>query len=222
MRLVKSRAMDVAPSQGAQVEMSKQFLEHSLDETLVSFKPRVTAFISQITWEAHEVDDLTQETLIRVSRGWNGFRGDSALASWIFQIASNVVKDYFRSKSVRPQPASEDKDIRSPDSHGILGQLESKETGECVRNEIHILPWSYKRILIFHYMEGKGVKEIAASENISENSVKVRLHRARERFRNSCVSSCDVSPDENGNLYCGRRTVDSEDGEGCIVGDNTF
>ena len=192
--------------------MPRRTAEAGLNDTLTSFKPRVAAFISRITWNAPEVDDLVQETLIRVSQGWDSFRGDSALTSWIFQIASNVVKDHFRAKAVRPQLASEGRDMESPDTHEILDQLESKETGICVQDEIHILPESYKRILISHYIEGNTIKEIAASENISESSVKVRLHRARERFRSSCASSCDVSPDKNGNIHCGPRTVDLEGG----------
>ena len=72
-----------------------------------------------------------------------------------------------------------------------------------------------RRILIMYYMDGTPIKEIAAAENISTNSAKVRLHRARKRFHDSCASSCDVSSDENGEVICSPKNKGHRNNGGC-------
>ncbi len=178
-------------------------LAAELDTVLSSYRPRVAAFIAKMTQSEGDVEDLVQETLLRMARGWEGFRGDSSLSSWIFQIASNVCVDYFRARSSRPEPAREEKVVEAPSSEGVLRQMEKKEMGECVHDHMSNLPEAYKRILIMRYMDGATLKEIAEADGISENSAKVRLHRARKRFRESCLSSCEVSSDGRGEVACG-------------------
>ena len=155
-----------------------------LEELLRSYRPRVASFIAKIVRDPGEVDDLTQETLLKVAGGWENFRGDSALSSWILQIASNVCADYYRRKSARPQLSNTEKPLSvKPASVNLTKGYEKKEMGECIVNYIDSLPESYRKVLIRHDMEGLKFKIIAQSEGVTENSVKVRLHRARKKLR---------------------------------------
>jgi RNA polymerase sigma-70 factor (ECF subfamily) len=153
-----------------------------------------------------DTEDLVQETMIKVSRSWDSFRGDSALSSWIFKIASNVCVDYFRYSSLRPGLVKEETTVEAPSADGVLSQVASKETKSCVHDNITALPDSYQRILIMYYMDGASLKQIASDIGISANSAKVRLHRARKRFRGACVSTCDISSDKGGNVVCGPKS----------------
>ena len=92
-----------------------------------------------------------------------------------------------------------------------MDQVETKETGSCVRNGIANLPKTYRRILIMHYIDGLPIKEIAVSEGINTGAAKVRLHRARKRFHDSCLASCDISGDGSGEVVCGPKHRSSED-----------
>jgi len=172
-----------------------------LDAVLSSYRPRLAAFMAKVSKNEGDVEDLVQETLIRVARGWDGFRGESMLSTWIFQIASNICVDYFRAGSSLPQPYQKEKEIEGA-SEGIVGQIERKEVGTCVRDGIAHLPESYTRILIMHYLEGAPLKAIAAAEGTTVNAAKVRLHRARKRFHDYCAASCEVSGDASGDVVC--------------------
>jgi len=163
----------------------------------------LTGFIKNLTTYEADVEDLVQETLVRVARGWDGFRGEAALSSWIFQIASNVCVDHFRARASRPEPYQEQKETKPATSADSLHDLEKIEVGACVRDGITDLPEADRRMLIKFYLDELPVKEIAAREGISTNSAKVRLHRARARFHDSCLASCDVSCDETGEVVCG-------------------
>ncbi len=191
--------------------MNTQSANTTLESVLSAYRPRLTAFIVKITRNERDVEDLVQETLIKVSRNWDSFRGESTLSSWIFQIASNVCVDYFRVRSSKPEMYKEESKIQASSSEGILSQIEKKELNACVQDGIAELFEVDRRILIMYYMDGTPVKEIALAEGISANAAKVRLHRARIRFRDSCASSCDVSGDETGEVICSPKERDHRD-----------
>lgn len=191
--------------------MTTQAENAELDAVLSSYRPRLAAFMAKVSKNEGDVEDLVQETLIRVARGWDGFRGESALSTWIFQIASNICVDHFRAGSSRPQPYQTEKEIEGASSPGILGNIEQREVGTCVRDGIAQLPGSYARILIMHYMDGAPLKAIAAAEGITVNAAKVRLHRARKRFHDHCAASCEVSGDASGDVVCTPKGKDRHD-----------
>lgn len=177
-----------------------------LEELLRTYRPRIASFIAKIVPDSGEVDDLTQETLLKVAGGWGNFRGDSALSSWILQIASNVCADYFRYRSKRPHAPFSEKPLSvKPAADNLTKGYESKEMGECIINHIDSLPESYRKVLIRHDMEGLKMKDIAQSEGVSENSVKVRLHRARKKLRAMLESNCVITVDGRNVQVCDRK-----------------
>jgi len=191
--------------------MNTQPANTTLESVLSAYRPRLTAFIGKMTKNERDVEDLVQDTLIKVARNWDSFRGESTLSSWIFQIASNICVDYFRVCSSKPEMYKEESKIQALLSEGILRQIEKKELDACVQDGIANLSEVDRRILIMYYMDGTPVKEIAVAEGISTNSAKVRLHRARKRFRDSCASSCNVSSDETGEVICSPKDRDHRD-----------
>ncbi len=195
--------------------MNTRAANTTLDSVLSAYRPRLTAFIAKMTRNERDVEDLVQETLIKVARNWDSYRGESTLSSWVFQIASNVCIDYFRACSSRPELYQEESQIQASSPESILRQIERKEVDACVQDGITNLLEADRRILIMYYMDGARVKEIAVAEGISTNSAKVRLHRARKRFRDSCASSCDVSSDETGEVICSPKDKDHRDDGGC-------
>lgn len=196
--------------------MNKPKPRGGLEPALALYRPRVTAFIAKMIQSDIDVEDLTQETMIKVSRGWEKFRGDSALSSWIFQIASNVCVDYFRYSSLRPGLAKEQITAQTPSSDGVVSHIQSKEIRSCIHVNIATLPETYQRILIMYYMDGASLKQIASAVGISANSAKVRLHRARKRFRDACFSACDISIEAGGSVVCGPKA--GKRGQGGLAG----
>ncbi len=85
----------------------------TLDSVLSAYRPRLTAFIAKMTRNRrYDLEDWVQETLIKVARNWDSFRGESSLSSWVFRIASNVCVDYFRGRSSKPEVYQEESKIQ--------------------------------------------------------------------------------------------------------------
>ncbi len=183
-------------------EMNMPATDMDLNTALERYRPRIAGFIAGMARNHSDIDDLTQETLIKMSRGWEGYKGGSSLSSWIFTIATNVVKDDYRARSVRPQTSSEVKPVIAPDSDDALTGIEKREVGDCVKGGLVGLPERYSSILVRKYIDGASIKEIANAEGASESSIKVRLYRARERFRTECAESCDLTESACGDFSC--------------------
>ena len=62
-------------------------------------------------------------------------------------------------------------------------QAQSTEATRLVRAAVENLPHSYREPILLHYFEGRSVRESAGNLGLSEEAVKVRLHRARHLLR---------------------------------------
>jgi RNA polymerase sigma-70 factor, ECF subfamily len=74
--------------------------------------------------------------------------------------------------------------------------------GECVRQYFEGLPNSYRAVIILHDLEEMTNPEIADILNISVDTAKIRLHRARKKLRIILKNACNFYTDERGVLVC--------------------
>jgi RNA polymerase sigma-70 factor (ECF subfamily) len=136
-----------------------------------------------------EAEDAAQETIIKVYRNLHNFRGDSQFRTWVLSIARNEGLGRIRKDGARREDSL---DALTEDQGGDytpafltswrevpLEALERKELSEILRNAIDGLPTIYRNVLVLRDIEEMSVKETAAALEITEGSVKVRLHRAR-------------------------------------------
>jgi RNA polymerase sigma-70 factor (ECF subfamily) len=72
----------------------------------------------------------------------------------------------------------------------------------CVQGYLNHLPDSYRAVILLHDMEGLTASEIAQLLGESLPTVKIRLHRARQKLRSALQSDCAFSHDERNVLTC--------------------
>lgn len=155
---------------------------------------------------SHEAEDLTQEVFLKVNQALESFRGEAQLSTWIYRIATNAALDRQHSASFRQaaQEASpgggaesgemgiEDKDVwtgQKPPSVEL--QIVREEMDECIAGFIKDLPESYRTVLVLSELEGLRNSEIAEILGVTLNTVKIRLHRAKEKLRERLETGCD-------------------------------
>ena len=173
------------------------------------FRSRVLRYLTRLVGES-EAEDLTQSVMLKVSEGLPGFRGDSSLATWIYRIATNTALDRLRRKTVQPSGAvefdSDDADVaqvaQTPSAE-ITAIRE--EMSACIREFIERLPEHYKAVMVLSELEGFKNDEIAAILGLTLDTVKIRLHRAREKLRKALGIGCNFHRNEDGELACDRK-----------------
>jgi RNA polymerase sigma-70 factor (ECF subfamily) len=174
------------------------------------FRPRVLRYLRRLVGEG-EAEDLTQSVMVKVSEGLSGFRGDSRLSTWIYRIATNGALDRLRHKTLQPpsetELGSEERDL-PPDA--LVPSVEAVairgEMNECIREFVEHLPENYRAVLVLSELEGFKNSEIAAILGISLDTVKIRLHRAREKLRESLETGCSFYRNAGDELACDRKT----------------
>jgi RNA polymerase sigma-70 factor (ECF subfamily) len=136
-----------------------------------------------------EAEDLTQEVFLQVYRKMDSFRGESAFSTWLYRVAVNVVLMRLRRKSVSTTSLEETVEVQE----GIfsLGQgLGAPDTALTtaidrlsLERAVAQMPAGYRQMLILHYIQGYGHREIARMLGLSIGTSKSQLFKARVRLR---------------------------------------
>jgi RNA polymerase sigma-70 factor (ECF subfamily) len=157
-----------------------------------------------------EAEDLTQETFLRVHRRLESLRNPATLSTWLYRIATNVCRDHFRKPSQRHDVESLDGDdseieVEDRDAPRVDEVIDRVEMSACVKSYIDSLSDSYRTVILLHDLEGMTNPEIAEALGCSLATVKIRLHRARLRLRETLEKVCSFSRDDRGVLVCERK-----------------
>ena len=139
----------------------------------------------------NEALDLSQEVFLRVFRTLHGFRGQSALRTWIYRIVINQARNRQRwwRRRHRSSQVSLDEHLQQfgdVESKGdVLPDrlLASKETSALIWQALDRLPFDQRTALILREVDGLRYDEIAFSLGVAVGTVKSRLTRARQALR---------------------------------------
>ena len=178
------------------------------------FHPKILHYLSRLT-NPHEAEDIAQEVFEKVNRSLKSFKGESKLSTWLYRIATNTAIDRMRSPSFRrlseyttldEDTGTEDRNVWSGHTKTHIDQtVIRKEMSECVREFIDRLPSDYKTVILLSELEGFKNKEIADILQVSLDTVKIRLHRARARLKKELDDGCTFYYSEQDILACDRK-----------------
>lgn len=178
------------------------------------FQPKIFHYLSRLAGPV-EAEDLTQEVFQKVSRGLEGFKGESKLSTWLYRIATNTALDKLRSSSFRrasehtpleDSTGVQDRDVWTGQTKNSTDQeVVRKEMSECVRGYVDDLPADYKAVIVLSDLGGFKNREIAEILQVSLDTVKIRLHRARASLKKGLGDGCDFYRNEQNVLACDRK-----------------
>lgn len=147
-------------------------------------------FANRLCGETEAAKDLVQETFLNAYRGFNEFRGDAHVSTWLYTIASRACLRMRRKRKGEPEhelsldefiPTSEGELRLQIPMDGLTPEeaLQNKELRQALDHAIAVLPKKYRMVLILRDMEGLSAKEVGTIMELTERAVKSRLHRAR-------------------------------------------
>ena len=125
--------------------------------------------------EEDEVNDLFQEVLINLWKGYEGFQGKSDVKTWIYRVSLNTCISQDRKKKSR-------KKVEMGMNAGLLGEGgESSKQIRMLHERINRLE-IFDRAIILLWLENQSYEEIAAIVGISVKNVSVRLLRIKKKL----------------------------------------
>jgi RNA polymerase sigma-70 factor (ECF subfamily) len=154
-------------------------------------------------------DDLIQETFLRIQQKLSTLKDPLKMSPWIFRIAYNLCRDHFRQLKISRREESIGQEETEPLKEAFIQKgsdvqkgLEQREMGQCVQNQIDLLPESLRTVLILYDVMEFNHQEISDTLGITVENVKVRLHRARKRLKAILKEKCAFEMDERNVLVC--------------------
>ncbi len=176
------------------------------DDIYETYHGRVVRYLANIVGP-DDADDIAQETFIKVHKNLARLEEPEKLAAWIFKIALNTARDWMRKRGKAPVPTVVDEAAgetsgkptptagRSPEERMIR-----KEMVQCYLNFVEALPRSSYEVYVLSEFDGLSNHQIARRLDLPVETVKMRLHRARERLYKELRAHCSPYFDEHGDL----------------------
>ena len=143
--------------------------------------PRVYRYlVARCAGDIGLAEELTQQAFVEAIRHRERFDGRADVVTWLCAIGRNRLVDHFRSqrREVRRQERLIAGHVGTPDA-----PWRAAETREAVETAIAQVPTDQRIALLFRYLDGLSVREVARAIGRSEKATESLLARGRESFR---------------------------------------
>ncbi len=173
------------------VVLVQQGQRRAFDEIVARYKGRLYSFILRMVRESSLAEELTQETLIRVYLHADKYREIARFSTWVFTIATNLVRNRMRQQSraprmlnLNPTPDDDELPLDPPDPRADPSRdLEGEELGKLISEATAKIPEKYRVPFLLREVEELSYEEIQQVTGLKLGTVRSRINRARHRFR---------------------------------------
>ena len=166
--------------------------EAALNDLMDRHAEKLFHYLVRSLQDEDDAADLAQETFVKVYQHREKFDPSQKFTTWLYAIASNLVRDRYRWRSRHPQVSLDAeneqtetnlKDNLSADEPAPDEQMQSEERAATVREAVAALPQELRQPLILAVYQGLSQAEIAEILKCSAKAVETRIYRARQHLR---------------------------------------
>ena len=151
-------------------------------ELVETYYEQIYLYMRRLGHDRQISEDLTQDSFLSAWRHIGQLRDGKALNSWLYRIAGNVSRLYWRKHRHKEIAGVEDIDMlrghnREPD------MVERYEQIEQLESAVLRLPLKLKQAIVLHYMQQLTISEAADAAGVRPGTFKSRLNRALRALR---------------------------------------
>lgn len=169
------------------IEMSSQ-ASLDFDQIYRDYHRLIRSVIFKINGPV-SLDDLVQETFLKVWKKYHHFEHRSQLKTWIYRIAVNVTIDFRRRNKKVDLNEELNNDLVDPSN-----EFNNQSNQDLVSKALLGLSDEHRQVIVLHFLEDLSVKDVAFALQISTGTVKSRIHHAKANMRKA-LRKVDVSQD---------------------------
>jgi RNA polymerase sigma factor (sigma-70 family) len=146
----------------------------------------VFTLVLRFTDNREDAEEIAQDVFVKAYRSLADFRGESKFSTWLYTVVRTSCITFLRKKKL---------DITSIDNERTFIQLENRESGfkantieqksrhAMVNEAIRLLSPDDSQVITLFYKGEQSLEEIGKIMGLDPNTVKVKLHRARQRLK---------------------------------------
>ena len=162
----------------------------ALNDLMARHGERLFHYLTRQLGSESEAQDCSQETFVRVYLNRSKFRPQARFSTWLYTIATNLVRDTWRRRGRHPETSLD----AERDSGSLFDNI--PEAGPCadekmmdaeradeVRRAVQALPVDLRTALVLFEYEEMSQAEIAHVLKCTPKAVEVRIYRARQALK---------------------------------------
>ena len=163
--------------------------DNAFADLIRKYQRQIHAYALRKIGDFHIAEDITQETFLRVYQHLETLNDPTQFSRWLYQIANHLCIAWHRKNRLQTQPLEEIhiSEIETDVYSRYVASEHAKTTAEVqpdlVRKLLTKLKENDREVITLHYFEEMTSSEIGTYLGVSENTIKSRLHRARQRLK---------------------------------------
>jgi RNA polymerase sigma-70 factor, ECF subfamily len=179
-----------ASEEGELVRRAQAKDELAFREVVERYQAKVYSIIFGILRNRNDAEDIAQQVFAKVYFSMGNFDFRSSLLTWIYKITVNECYDYLRKKRVRKlvyeSDFSEEESLLMQNSESAMDHRPAVDTQLAQRDFVLKLLAKVseedRNLMLLKEVEGHSVEELAQMTGMNENTIKVKLFRARHKL----------------------------------------
>ena len=164
--------------------------EIAFREIVERYQAKVFSIIYGILRNRNDAEDIAQQVFAKIYFSIQSFDFRSSLLTWIYKITVNECYDYLRKKRVRKlvyeSDFSEEDSLQMENSGAAVAEGpaidETLAQRDLVMKLLSRVSEEDRNLLLLKEVEGHSVEELAGMTGMNENTIKVKLFRARQKL----------------------------------------
>ncbi|HLA58169.1 MAG TPA: RNA polymerase sigma factor [Puia sp.] len=146
----------------------------------------VFTLVLRFTENREDAEEIAQDVFVKAYRSLADFRGDSKFSTWLFTITRTTCLSFLRKKKLDTQSLDNERtglQVENRESGFNANLVEQKSRHTMLSRAISMLSVDDAQVLNLFYKAEQTLEEIGKIMRLDPNTVKVKLHRARQRLK---------------------------------------
>lgn len=164
--------------------------ETAFREIVERYQSKVFSIIYGILRNRNDAEDIAQQVFAKIYFSIGSFDFRSSLLTWIYKITVNECYDYLRKKRVRKlvyeSDFTEEDALRMMNTEQPVDQVRAVDTvlaqRDLVMKLLERISAEERTLILLKEVEGHSVEELAQMTGLNQNTIKVKLFRARQKL----------------------------------------
>lgn len=162
----------------AESEEKTAELQARFERLFQEYQRPIASYLLRLVDDPRLAEELAQDVFLKAYRTLGTLPEDANVRAWLYRIATNTAYDLLRRRRLLQWLPLGKRPTADPQ------RLEERiAERDAVRRALAALPTTYRVPLLLYTVEGLSSKEIAEVLQITPNTVKVRIFRARQMFQ---------------------------------------
>ncbi|HUS05040.1 MAG TPA: sigma-70 family RNA polymerase sigma factor [Bryobacteraceae bacterium] len=170
------------------IERARTGDDGAFNEIVTSYRKRIMGTISRLIGRPEDVEDVAQDVFLRLYFSLDQLRTAEVFEPWLYRLTVNAAYDYLRRQRRRHESRMSDLSeqqvlLADAAAGGKVTHEEQRrsQVREFVQDLLGSVSEEDRILLTLKEVEGLSLKELEKVYDVSENALKVRLFRARQR-----------------------------------------